>query len=112
MDQKNRDIVTKIINDLKVIEHRIFTAVEKDNYSVISLELDIDSRGTLIKILESKISEIRFCPETTKIFKRMLNNNKLIEQILIKKKNNIKKEIIKNKKVFQLQKSYGVRNEK
>lgn len=112
MEQKNREIVTKLINDLKLVEHRIFSAVEKDTYSIFSLENDIESRGTLIKILETKIKEITFCKETTKIFKRMLNNNSLIEKILIRKKEALKKEIIKNKKVVNLQKSYGVRNEK
>lgn len=109
---KNRKIITKLIEDLRALEHKIFFLLESDSNDLRSIDLLVKDRGLIISILEKHEQGIRECRETQKQISFFRKNNLIIRKRLEEKVSALKKEIIKTKKAYLVHKNYGQQTRK
>jgi len=107
---KNRILIQKLLEDLKLLEHQVFELLESNTDKTFEIQKKIKERGTIIEILRKYQSEISSCRETSKRLLLFLKNNLIIEKRLEEKKDQLKKEIITTKKAHLIHKSYGQQN--
>jgi hypothetical protein len=109
---KNRTLIQKLLEDLKLLEHQIFNLLSSKDDEIQSIQGKIKQRGSVISILLKYQNQIKSCRETNKTLQLFLKNNLIIEKRLEEKKEVIKKDLINIKKAHLIHKSYGQQNGK
>ena len=109
---KNRELINKLLEDLRLLEHQVFSLLSSDEEDFLQIQKKVKDRGTVISILSKYQEEISRCRETNKRLHIFLKNNLIIEKRLEEKKDKIKKELMSTKKAHLVHKSYGQQNGK